>query len=96
MSKRSYSELKNLFIYFFYLGPYIPLRQTSFRIVTGFWCLMTLVLINAYASNLISYLTVPKLQPVIQSLQHLSSSRDLKLAIDANSVLAQRILTVSE
>ena len=56
---------------------------------------MTLVLINAYASNLISYLTVPKLQPVIQSLQHLSSSHDLKLAIDANSVLAQRIL-VSE
>ena len=56
---------------------------------------MSLVLINAYSGNLISYLSVPKLKPVVQSFENLASSLDLKLAIDANSVMANRLL-VSE
>ena len=94
-------RIMNCAIYWFLIffsisiGPYIPLRQTSFRLAAGVWCLMSLVLINAYSGNLISYLSVPKLKPVVQSFENLASSLDLKLAIDANSVMANRLL-VSE
>ena len=64
-------RIMNCAIYWFLIffsisiGPYIPLRQTSFRLAAGVWCLMSLVLINAYSGNLISYLSVPKLKPVL-------------------------------
>lgn len=67
-------------------------RVVWYNIVGATWCLMTVILINAYASNLISFLTVPKLNPIVESFEDLAASRDLKLAVDTNSVIADQIL----
>ena len=50
------------------------LQQTSFRLAAGALCLMAFVVINAYSSILIANLTVPKLNPVVNTLEELASS----------------------
>ncbi len=57
---------------------------------------MALVLINAYSGNLVSYLTVPKLKPIVSSFEDLASSLHLKVAVDAKSVLADRFLVTEK
>lgn len=45
------------------IGFYIPqkLSRTIFRISIALWCLMAVVICNAYTGTFISFLTVPKL-----------------------------------
>lgn len=61
-------------------------------IAVGIWCLMTVVLSNAYAGNLLSFLSVPKLEPVINSLEQLIHSKNVQLVIQARSEIAIRFL----
>ncbi len=84
------------FVCYLYSGNYFYLRQTSLRIAAGLYCLMALVLINAYSGNLVSFLTVPKLKPIVSSFKDLSSSLHLKVAVDAKSVLADRFMVSQE
>lgn len=67
-------------------------KQASLRISVGIWCLMAVILINGYAGNLVSYLAVPKMKPIIQSINDLATNEEIKLAIDMNSVMADRFL----
>lgn len=74
------------------IGTFTRLKSTSFFIAAGVWCLMALIVVNAYAGNLISYLAVPKLKPVIQSFEDLVENKDLQLAVEANTLMANRFL----
>ena len=68
------------------------MRQDSFRLATGVFCLTTLVLVNAYATTLISFLAVPKLLPIPNTLEEVSQRTEFKLIVGFNSVLSQKIL----
>ncbi len=67
-------------------------QQLSFRILVATWCIMALVLVNAYSSTLISYLSVPKLQPIVNSLEELAAQNSLRLIVPAKTIMANRIL----
>ena len=53
---------------------------------------MTIVLANGYAGILLSLLTVPKLEPVINSLEELAYSTNVKMVIQAHSELSDRFM----
>ena len=63
-------------------------------IVFGVWCLMTVVISNAYYSGaLLSFLTVNKVGSAINSLDELvNSKQQCKLVVQAGSDLANRFL----
>jgi len=56
----------------------------SFRILQGTWCLAAFVLLNAYSSTIISYLTAPKLMPVAKSVEDVARGipQHLKLLLE--------------
>jgi len=49
---------------------------------------MTVVLANAYAGTLLAFLSVPKLEPFINSLKELAYSENVQLIVTARSELA--------
>ncbi len=53
---------------------------------------MMVVLINAYTGVLTSYMTVPKLKPIPQSLEQLASMKEYKVSVIKDSVLANSFL----
>ena len=53
---------------------------------------MAVVLANAYAGTLFSFLTVTKLEPIVNSLEELANSKQLQLLIQDRTVLADRLL----
>ncbi len=50
-------------------------RQLGYRILLGSWFLAVFVLVNAYSSLLISYLTIPKLMPTAKTYDDLAYER---------------------
>jgi len=86
----SYFSLSN----FLYEGYHYSLRLESrgSYIVVGAWCLVAVVLANAYAGTLFSYLSVSKLKPIVNSLEELAQSKDLQLIVQDKSELATRFL----
>jgi len=65
-------ELSGLFIL---TGYWTNRKQLFYRILLGTWCLMILVLVNAYSSLLISYLTIPTLNPAAKNYDDLTFRR---------------------
>ena len=61
-------------------------RNNSTVIVASVWCLIVVVLIYAYIGTFISFLTFPKLKPIISSLEDLPSSK-LTWVIDKGTSL---------
>lgn len=53
---------------------------------------MSVVLANAYAGTLFSFLTVTKLEPIVNSLEELANSKQLQLLIQDRTELAERLL----
>jgi hypothetical protein len=53
--------------------------------VVGLWCLTMVALVNAYTSTLMSYLTVPKLKPIVNTLADLAASLDTQVTVDFES-----------
>jgi len=53
---------------------------------------MAVVLANGYAGTLFSFLSVAKLEPIINSLEELGNSKDVTLIIQDRSELANRFL----
>ena len=72
-------------------GSHVRLPSRSAYIIAGVWCLMTIVLANGYAGTLFSFLSVAKLEPVINSLEELANS-DVNLMIQAHTDLSKRFL----
>jgi len=51
---------------------------------------MSVVLANAYAGTLFSFLSVAKLEPIVNSLQELARAKQLKLIVKDRSELSDR------
>lgn len=60
--------------------------------MVGGWLLAMTVLVNSYSSTVISYLTVPKMKPIINSFEDLAASYDVGIVIREDVVLLQQIL----
>jgi hypothetical protein len=53
------------------------------RLVTGAWCLVTLVLVNVYNGILISYVTSnPRERPLVDSPDDLLANRNIHLVVE--------------
>jgi len=70
----------NNFIIFSMVGTWLSVlilkhRQLGYRILLGSWFLAVFVLVNAYSSLLISYLTIPKLMPTAKTYDDLAYER---------------------
>ena len=64
-------------------GGYISCKITPFRIVIGAWCLLTLVLINAYNGVLISYVTTThQTPPLINSIEDVASKSNIHIVVN--------------
>ena len=50
-------------------------RHHSTDLLALFWCLIAVVFVYAYIGTLVSFLSVPKLKPIIFSLEDLPNSR---------------------
>lgn len=68
-----------------------PLGHAS-RIVAGVWCLTSVVFVYLYSGCLTSFMTIPKLHPIIESLDDLADSADLELTILRNTVFETMIM----
>nr|CAH0105018.1 unnamed protein product [Daphnia galeata] len=64
----------------------------SFRILTGFWLLGAMVLVNSYSSIVISSLTVPKMKPPIETLKDLASSKEVGIVLRHDMTMGEQIL----
>ena len=76
-------------------GGYISCKITSFRIVIGAWCLLTLVLINAYNGVLISYVTTThQAQPLINSIEDVATKSNIHIVVNKGQGADTVILSV--
>lgn len=73
-----------------------PKVKFPLRLIAGVWCLTMVVLVNAYSSTLMSYLTVPKLTPIVNTLTELAASRDSQLTIDFESDMSRMFMVGCE
>ena len=60
-------------------GYHVRLNSRARTIVIVIWLLMTIVLANGYAGVLFSFLSVPKLEPIVNSLEELAESKTVQL-----------------
>ena len=68
-------------------------NRAGIVIAVGVWCLMTVVLANAYAgTQLLSFLTVTKLNEPINSLEELANSKTCQLIVQGGSGIANQFL----
>ena len=71
-------------------------RSKGSVLLVGIWCLLAVVLANAYGGVLFSFMSVAKLEQPINSLQELAQSKDVKLAvIDRSEPSIQTLLVRS-
>ena len=68
------------------------MKSRASYIVVGMWCLVTVVLANAYGGVLFSFLSVTKLEQPINTLEELANSKDVTLLIPDRVELAERLL----
>ena len=72
---------------FRFAGNFFPSSRLSLRLVAGTWCLVCVVLVNAYAGNLTSFLTTPKLNPIIQSFEDMAKSTQLRVSVEKGTLI---------
>ncbi|XP_057369973.1 glutamate receptor ionotropic, delta-1-like [Daphnia carinata] len=73
-------------------GGNVNATRLSFRILVGVWLLIATVLVNSYSGTIVSYLTVPKIKPSINTFEDLAISKDVELIIKKDVVIGQQIL----
>ena len=56
------------------------------------WLLVTVVLANAYAGTLFSFLSVAKLEPIVNSFEALAKSNEVQIIVQARTELALHYL----
>ena len=67
---------------------FIP-TQNVVRMVAVGWSLAAVVLVNVYNGKLVSFLTVPKFETVVNSFDELAHSKTLQLALPRGMIIAQ-------
>jgi hypothetical protein len=73
------------------IGGSVAVVQLSFRVLVGAWLLIVTVLVNSYSGTVISYLTVPKMKPPINTFEDLAASKEVELILLAETVIEQQI-----
>lgn len=69
--------------------------RAGILIAVGVWCLMVVVLTNFYAATLLSFLSVNKLGPAINSLEELTKSpNNCQLLVQGGSDVANNFLVI--
>jgi phage shock protein PspC (stress-responsive transcriptional regulator) len=91
---RNLTDRNSIYVCSTILGQaeYFNHKKLSLRILMAIWLLMTLILVNSYTGNLISYLTVSKLNPIVNSYEDMADSSDSTLTVSYSSILTGRIL----
>ena len=74
----------------------LRLKSRGSFILVGIWCLMCVVLANAYAGTLFSFVSVSKLEPIVNSLEDLAKSENLQLLIQDRTEIATRLMVKCE
>lgn len=74
------------------VGGNIAVIRFSFRILVGGWLLVATVLVNSYSGTVVSYLTVPKMKPPINTFEDLATSEDVGILIKEDVVIGLQIL----
>jgi len=72
-----------------YLVPYQSPK--SFKILVGFWLISMVALINAYTGVMTALLTVPKLEPIVNTLEE-SVAQGRLVTIQKDTVMSRIIL----
>ena len=67
----------------FLQGSFCPDRRLFLRLIATAWCLGAFVLVTSYNSLLISYVTSPITQPLINSIQDLSNLTSIHVVVTA-------------
>lgn len=86
------SKKKIIIIRIFIIGGSIRAKCFSFRLAAATWCLIALVLVYGYNSQLISYVSVPKYYPVINTWDDLEKSETLSIASERGAIVRDIIL----
>ena len=69
-------------------------RQLVIRLFTGAWCLAGFVLVTAYSSVLISFVTAPNpFKPLVNSIEDMPAHPNVKLFVNRN-LIADYLFTV--
>lgn len=68
----------------------------SSPIVLSVWCLACVVLVYLYTGVLISYLTIPKMRPIVETVEELAESTRLQVVAIKNSIFESTLLVSSE
>ena len=60
--------------------------------MAGLWLLVMVVITNAYTGTLTAFLTVPKLEPTVNTLEELAVGGKFKLTVELNSDISYKSL----
>lgn len=67
------------------IGGFLKSDRIACRLVTGTWCLASFVLVQAYSSTLISFVTTPSTSPpLVNSAEDLASKSHVNLVVRMN------------
>ncbi|XP_057365423.1 uncharacterized protein LOC130686150 [Daphnia carinata] len=73
-------------------GGYMQCSRLSMRFAAGSWCLIAFVLVYAYNSTLVSYISLSKYESVVNTWQELAASSSLRVTVPRGSISADIIL----
>lgn len=57
-------------------------QKLAIRFLTGAWCVSCFVLVTAYSSVLISFVTSPYYKPLIESVYDIPKDPNIKITVD--------------
>ena len=75
-------------------GSTLSSRSLAMRLTAGVWCLMSIVLVNAYLGSFMSRLALPKYDPIVESFEELADGNKLQVMAAKGSVFASACLVV--
>ncbi|XP_046443988.1 uncharacterized protein LOC124194023 [Daphnia pulex] len=73
-------------------GAYCGNRQLAIRFAAAAWCLACFVLVQAYSSTLIAFITSPNNKPIINSVYDIQKVPGLKITVNRNFAADLRLL----
>nr|CAH0107696.1 unnamed protein product [Daphnia galeata] len=65
-------------------GGYCVRKQLAIRLAAAAWCLACFVLVQAYSSTLIAFITSPNNKPIINSVYDIPNVPGLKITVERN------------
>lgn len=73
-------------------GGHMPSSRLSMRFAAGSWCLIAFVLVYAYNSTLVSYISLSKYESIVNTWDDLAASTSLRVTAPRGSISAEIIL----